>query len=107
MREIPEKDWKIARKLKDELLQRFCNEALKKIKLLIKNQGDDSHKAYLDLWEIMTQKDKELSSIFDDLKRSTAFFKIATWKSKGLLTDTEFNQFSDQTMAIVKALNSL
>ena len=97
MRQIPEKDWKVLRKLKNELLQRFCSEALVRLKPIIINPGADSHKAYLQLWEMLRKEDKELSLLFDDLKRSTAFFKLAAWRSHGLLSDEDFNQFSAET----------
>lgn len=107
MKEFPEKDWKVLRKLEDKLLQRFCNNALDKIKPVIENRGNDSHEAYSSLWEIMHREDKELATMFDDLKRSTAFFKLAAWKRNGLLSDTEFSEFSNETKDFVKTMLSI
>ncbi len=106
MRQFPERDWKILRELKDGLLQQYCNEILDKLEPVVKNRGDDSHKAYLRLWKVMKREDKELSALFDDLKRSTAFFKIAEWRRSGLLTDDEFDRFSDETRQVVNLLAS-
>jgi hypothetical protein len=106
MRQIPEKDWKVLRKLKDGLLQRYCSEALVRLKPIIFDPGPDSHKAYLQLWKLLRKEDKELSLLFDELKRSTAFFKLAAWRSRGLLSDEDFNQFSAETMEAIDLINS-
>ena len=106
MRDFPEKDWKIIRKLKDELLERFCNRVLKEISENIENGGNSSHQTYLSLWKIMKREDDILGSMFDDLKRSTAIYKIAAWKKHDLITAIEFNQFSDDTKDSVNLIIS-
>ena len=107
MRQIPEKDWKVLRKLKDGLLQNFCNEALAKLEPIVVNPGPDAHKAYLQLWKVLNKEDKELSLLFDELKRSTAFYKLAAWRSHGLLSDKDFDQFSEETKEVVDFLTSV
>ena len=107
MRNIPEKDWKVIRKLKDELLERFCEKTINRIKHIIDNQGNSSYKTYLDLWKTMNQEDKKLSSMFDDLKRSTAINKITVWKRNSLISEDEFNLFSSETKELVEKLLSL
>ena len=107
MEKIPEKDWKIIRDLNDKLLHRFCESALSKIKNIIDNRGSESHNAYLKIWKTLRKEDKELSIMFDDLKRSNAINKLTAWKSFNLITDSEFNRFSKETKETVEFLNSL
>ena len=107
MKQIPEKDWKVLRNLKDSLLQRFCSEVLIRLKPTIINPGPDSHQAYLQHWKLLRKEDEELSLLFDDFKRSTAVFKLAAWKSRGLLTDEDFNLFSLETKEVVDRINSI
>ncbi len=106
MRQFPEKDWKKIRKLKDQLLHKFCDSALDKLKPIIENREQGSHKAYLDLWNVLNKEDDELSLMFDDLKRSTAFYKLAAWKKNGLISEEEFSQFSDETQNVVNLLGN-
>ena len=78
MRSFPERDWKQIRKLKDRLLQTACECVFEKIKTTVTVRGEGSHDAYLKLWETLNNEDKKIVSMFDDLKRSTAYFKIAS-----------------------------
>jgi hypothetical protein len=106
MKQIPEKDWKTLIKLKDGLLQQFCSKSLAKLKPIVMEPGPDCHKAYKDLWNILESEDKKLSSLFDDLRKSTAFFKLASWKNHGLLSDKEFDQFSEETKKTVNIISN-
>lgn len=95
--DIPEKDWKKLRSLKDSALNIACERIFEKIKNLTESRGDDNHKYYLKLWKLMREEDKEISLMFDDLKRSTAIFKLAMWKKNGILSNDSFNDLSKET----------
>ena len=107
MRQIPEKDWKKLRQLKDPLLQSFCDSVLNNLKSIIENRSQDSHKAYLDLYKSIHEEDDILGSLFNDLKRSNAFFKLATWKKHGILSDDDFSKFSEETQNVVNTIISV
>lgn len=95
--DIQEKDWKKLRSLKDSALNIACERIFKKIKNLTESRGAASHKYYLKLWELMRDEDKEISLMFDDLKRSTAIFKLAMWKKNGILSQELFDELSEET----------
>jgi hypothetical protein len=80
--DIPERDWKKLRALKDAALNIACERIFQNITKLIESRGAESHKYYLKLWKVMQEEDKEISLMFDDLKRSTAIFKLTMWKKK-------------------------
>jgi len=96
-RDIPEKDWKKLRSLKDSTLNIACERIFGKIKNLTESRGSDSHKYYLKLWKLMKEEDKDISLMFDDLKRSTAIFKLAMWKKNGILSKESFEELSKET----------
>ena len=96
-RDIPEKDWKKLRSLKDSALNIACERIFEKIKKLIVSRGAENHKYYLKLWKLMRGEDKEISLMFDDLKRSTAIFKLAMWKKNGILSQESFDELSKET----------
>jgi len=104
MRQFPEKDWKVIRKLKDQLLQDFCDDTLNQLKPIINNQENGSHKAYLKLWKVLNKKDDELANMFNDLRRSTAYFKLAAWRNSGILADRDFKRFSEETQYLIHSL---
>ncbi|HMA86605.1 MAG TPA: hypothetical protein VKN73_12945 [Desulfosalsimonadaceae bacterium] len=42
--------------------------------------------------------------MFDDLKRSTAVFKLAMWRQNGLLSDADVNELSESTQKSIAAI---
>jgi hypothetical protein len=44
--------------------------------------------------------------MFDDLRRSNAILKLASWRSKGLLSDEELNRFSEETRLSIERIAS-
>ena len=95
--DIPEKDWKKLRSLKDSALNVACERIFEKIKILSENRGAESHKYYLKLWKLMRDEDKDISLMFDDLKRSTGIFKLAMWKKNGILSQESFDELTEET----------
>jgi len=101
---IPERDWKKLRSLKDAALNVACERILLKIGTIIEERGANCHKYYLKLWEIIRSEDKEIALMFDDLKRSTAIFKLAMWKNNGLLSGDDFNAFTNETQEHIQSI---
>ena len=102
--DIPEKDWKKLRSLKDSAINIACERIFQKIKILIESRGSESHKYYLRLWKVMEEEDKEISLMFDDLKRSTAIFKLAMWKKNGILSGEDFEELTEKTRQRIETI---
>jgi hypothetical protein len=94
---IPEKDWKKLRALKEAALNIACERIFNKVSAVIESRGAESHKYYLKLWKIMKEEDKEISLMFDDLRRSNAIFKFARWKRNGILSGEDFEELTEET----------
>ena len=101
---IPEQDWKRIRAIKDKKLNDLCADILKEIEQEIKNKGDQNHKAYLKIWDIVNERDNDIADMFNDLKRSNAVFKLALWHKNGYLTEKELNDFTEQTRSTINAI---
>ena len=97
MRNIAERDWKKLRDMKDDLLQVACGRILDKAAKLVAQRKDTDHKTYRALWKMLREEDREIALMFNDVKRSTAFFKLATWYSRGLIDNDVLQQFSAET----------
>lgn len=104
---IPEKDWKKLRSLKDSALNIACERIFEKIKKLMDSRGAESHKYYLKLWKMIKAEDREIALMFDDLKRSTAIYKLAMWKKNGILSNESFDQLSEKTRERIKSIVEL
>jgi len=105
MRHIPESDWKKLRKIKDKMLNTSCRNIFQKIEEISKNIDGREYKAYLELWKLLNKEDKDISIMFDDLKRSNAVQKLSTWKQKGIISNEQISEFTTETQQIIELLN--
>jgi hypothetical protein len=94
---FPERDWKLLRQLKPQLLARFCERVLDNAVSIVNDSTVGSHERYLKLYEYTREQDRVLGAAFDDLRRSNALTKLATIHALGLFTDEEFAQFTEET----------
>ena len=101
MREIKESDWKILRQLHSVALERFCQQILLEIERINTDSAKSFHQKYLNIYEVIRRRNKEMAQIFDDLRRSTALTHLAAMKACGLLTEDEFLRFSQETRNLV------
>jgi len=53
---------------------------------------------------MIESEDKEIALMFDDVKRSTAIFKLARWKMKGLLSDADLERFTKETQERIQLI---
>jgi hypothetical protein len=104
MRQIPEPDWKIFRQLYTTALDRFCGQVLDDLRRMLDEPETDHHKKYLSIFKLIEQRDQVIARTFNDLRRSTAFSRLATIKSRDLLTDEELSKLSDETRAVIDFL---
>lgn len=104
MREINESDWKILRKVHAAALERFCEQILLEIERIQADSTKTFNQRYIDIYDAIQRRDKEIAQTFDDLRRSSAFTQLAAMKSRGLLTEVEFSQFSQETQDVISLL---
>jgi hypothetical protein len=104
MRQIKESDWKILRQLSPEALERFCKRILREIEQINSDSTKSFHQKYLDIYEVIHRRNKEMALAFDDIRRSNALIHIMAMKSRDLLTEDEFYRFSQETRDIIAPL---
>ncbi|HVN70633.1 MAG TPA: hypothetical protein VMU10_01315 [Desulfomonilia bacterium] len=104
-RDFPESDWEKLRAWQGDLLEISCGRILEKITVLIAERKGGNHDCYLKLWDLMRHEDKELSDMFDDLKRSNAILKLALMRRNSVIPDERFEEFSDKIKFLVDAIN--
>jgi hypothetical protein len=103
-RDIPEADWKVFRQLQPLALERFCERVLSEIRDASSVSGQTAHQRYLQVFEIVRYKDKDLAALFDNPRRSTARLQLSLIHSHGLLTPDEVKRFSSETQQMISAL---
>lgn len=101
MSEIKESDWKIFRQVSRDALERFCKQILSEIEQINSDSTKSSHQKYLDIYQVIHERDEEMALLFDDLRRSNALVHLLALKSRNLLTKDEFSRFSQETQTIM------
>ena len=96
MHQIKESDWKILRQVHKEALERFCEQILSEIEPISSDRAKSFHQRYLDIYELIHRRDKEMADTFNHLRRSTALTQLASMKARGLVTENEFSRFSEE-----------
>lgn len=96
-----ESDWKQFTKLKKIALERFCESVLDESRVLCDREDLTAHERYLELYEIIQKRDRELARAFDGHSRSRADQQLRDMYSMGLVTDNELSQFSEVTRNLV------
>ena len=62
------------------------------------------HERYLDVYQCIKKRDKELANAFDGPRRSTAIQQLITIQSLALLTPEEISGFSIETRSTLSFL---
>jgi hypothetical protein len=102
--DIPESDWKIFRQLHRVALERYCKQVLADIERISSDASKTPHQQYLDVFAVVRDRNKELATMFDDMRRSTARFQLSLIHSRGLLTEDELQRFSPETRQMISGL---
>jgi hypothetical protein len=104
--EIKESDWKVFRRLHSIALERYCQRVLEEVRVAAECDAD-YHDCYLKVYQLIRNRDRMMSSAFDDASRSTAFLLLANIISEGLLTEEELKQFSREAQQYIEGIREL
>ncbi len=96
MNGVSERDWKVFKKVHPLALERMCERILADVNKILQKPGDSAHERYLALYRLVEKRDDEIARIFNNYRRSTAFFQIAMMESERLLTPEEWQEFSPE-----------
>ena len=103
MSDFPEADWKYIRALKPALLERLCERINQKTVDILNDPAKTPYDRYLDIFEKTRKDDMDVSSAFDDWRRSTISVRIMDIFRQGLFTDSEIQGFTQQTRERIDA----
>ena len=107
MREFPEADWKVLRKVRETALESFCERILNQLVRASSDTSKSFHERYLSVWRLLKKHDKQLADAFDDPRRSHAYEQLALMYSLRLISQQELQKFSSDTQDVIKMLMGL
>jgi hypothetical protein len=97
MSDIPERDWRVFRELREVALERFCERVLREIGDIASATDSSWHQRYGNVFGLIERRDRELAHAFDGPSRSRAIDQLAEIHSHGLLTEEELGRFTPET----------
>jgi hypothetical protein len=77
MHEIPERDWRVFRELREVALERMCERVLKEVREEAEREGKSWHERYLAVNGLIHDRRKEIARGFDGARRSVAWEQLA------------------------------
>jgi hypothetical protein len=101
---IAEADWKVLRRVHPLARDRYCEDVLAEIERVNSDSARSPHRRYLDIFEIIERRDREIALIFNDPRRSNALTMLARMRGAGLLTEDEFGSLSPDTRSAIGLL---
>ena len=107
MSSVPEKDWKLFRKLQNDLTAKTCELIFVKVEELAKKREGIEHKSYLDLFDLIQAEDAKIAEMFNNPTRNNILLKLVSLKNYDILTEEQFQMFSQQTQDRIASILEL
>jgi len=80
---MKESDWKIFKNIKENAVELFCNNVLSEYQEVIQGKDKNAHEAYVLLYELVQNRDKQMALLFDGHSRSKAHLQLLANSSRG------------------------
>ena len=93
---IAESDWKTFKRIRILALERFSQRVLDDCQRICCDESLSAHERYEELYQLLRDRNREMSTAFDDLRRSTASLCLMLMRRQGLVTDDEMLEFSPE-----------
>lgn len=104
MSSVPEKDWKLFRKLESELTASACEMIFKQVEEIAGNRSGKEHQSYLDLYRLIEAEDLKIAEMFNNPTRNNVLMKIVALKNHEVLSDAQLELFSKETQEFVNLI---
>ena len=93
---MKESDWKIFKQIKQKAFETFCRQALDEFEEVINDSTEHVHDRYLQLYELIQNRDKQMQLLFDDHSRSKAPMQLLMLRSHGLVDEELLGKLSEE-----------
>jgi len=102
-----ERDWKHLRSVHGVALERFCTQVLDDAVAIVQDSGLSAHERYLDLFELLLERNAAMATAFDDMRRSTGLQRLTAMVGLNVLTREEFAAFNPDVQETAREMSQL
>jgi len=104
MSSVPEKDWKLFRKLQVELTAKACELVFRQVENIANDRVGEEHQSYLNLYHLIESEDAKIAEMFNNPTRNNVLLKIVALKRFGVLSSEQLQMFSAETQNRVNSI---
>ena len=102
-----ERDWKHLRTVHGIALERFCTNVLDDAVAIVQDGGLAAHERYLQLFDLLHERNAAMASAFDDMRRSTGLQRLIAMVSLNVLTREELDGFNPDVQETARELSQV
>ena len=102
-----ERDWKHLRGVHGIALDRFCTRVLDEAVAVTRDDGLSAHERYLRLFRLLHERNAEMATAFDDLRRSTGLRRLSAMVRLEVLTREELAGFAPDVQEAARELSQI
>ena len=93
---MKESDWKIFKEIKEKAIEEFCGIALTEFREVMDDESENIHNRYLLNYQLVKNRDKHMSLLFDGHSRSKAWLQLLAIRAEGLADEELVAKLSDE-----------
>jgi hypothetical protein len=102
-----ERDWKHLRTVHEIALERFCSQALDDAVAIARDGGLSAHERYLQLFQLLHERNDAMATAFDDMRRSTGLQRLIAMVGLNVLTREELAGFNPDVQETAREMSRL
>ncbi len=106
MTAISEKDWKTFKRVKEKALNRLCQSVLDETTQLCIQSGKTSHERYLEVHNLIRERNKTIGRAFDGHSRSNAMLQLGQFRQLGLADEENMATFAPDVVYEIQYLST-
>jgi len=93
---MTENDWKIFKEIKEKAVELFCEKSLNEFREAMDDKSNTAHNRYRYNYELVENRDKQMSLLFDGHSRSKALIQLIGIRGEGLADESLVVKLSDE-----------
>jgi len=105
-RDITEADWKIWKALRLRCIDKYCTQTFDRVQQLSRH-SDPVHDRHRALYQLVTERDREIEQLFDPLRRSRAIMQLTNLYRSDLVSDDDICLFSEPLQSFINQVKAL
>ena len=94
---FPERDWKLLRRIQGKALTEACKQVFLEVEKISEDRTGREHEAYLEMRDLIKEKDREIANTFNNVRRSNAIYGLINMVAYGYLSEEQLAGFTEET----------